>query len=110
MWVDVSPCFQLGPCSHHLALSPTQDCTLYLLGSLTALRLHKIRNCRIYTGPVRGSCFLEDCRDTEIHVASYQIRVHQTFDTCLCMRVKSRPIIEHCERVAVVSRGDWADS
>lgn len=80
-----------------------EECEVYLLGSMTALRLHKLVCCKVYSGPVRGSCFLEVCRDSELHVASYQIRVHQTFNTALCMRVKSRPIIEHCEGIRVVS-------
>ncbi|KAK9803656.1 hypothetical protein WJX72_009026 [[Myrmecia] bisecta] len=49
-----------------------EDCTVCLLGTLSALRMHKLRRCRVCTGPVTGATFVEDVRDSELMLASFQ--------------------------------------
>ena len=34
-------------------------CTLWLLGPLAALRLARLRDCRVYSGPVAGATFAD---------------------------------------------------
>lgn len=43
-------------------LSDLEDCSVYLLAPLAALFLHRLRRCRVYTGPVAGACFVEGAR------------------------------------------------
>jgi hypothetical protein len=35
------------------------DCTVFLLGRLSALRLRRLKRCRVYGGPVVGATFAE---------------------------------------------------
>jgi hypothetical protein len=40
-------------------LSNLQDCTVFLLGPLAALFIHRLTRCRVYVGPVAGAAFME---------------------------------------------------
>lgn len=40
-------------------LSDLEDCTVFLPAPLAALFLHRLKRCRVYTGPVAGACFVE---------------------------------------------------
>lgn len=48
-------------------------CTVFLLGHLPALRMAGLRRCRVFAGPVTGACFLDDVRDSQLALASYQV-------------------------------------
>ena len=40
-------------------LSDLQDCTVFLLGPLAALFMHRLQRCRVCVGPVAGATFME---------------------------------------------------
>lgn len=40
-------------------LSDLRDCSVWLLGGLSALRMTRLARCRVYTGPVAGATFVE---------------------------------------------------
>ena len=44
---------------HDYTLVDLQDCQVMLLGPMSALRMHKLRGCHIYSGPVPGATFVE---------------------------------------------------
>lgn len=67
----------LGPADlegKDFTLTDVEGGDVYLLGSFRALRLHGLRGARVFLGPVKGSCFLEDVRGCEIHLAAHQAR------------------------------------
>ena len=41
------------------SLSDLSDCTVWLLGRLSALRMARLSRCRVYSGPVAGATFVE---------------------------------------------------
>lgn len=49
------------------------NCTVFLLGRLSALRLQHLHNCRVYTGPVVGATFVDSCSSCTFMLASYQV-------------------------------------
>ncbi|GAB4823378.1 hypothetical protein N2152v2_010424 [Parachlorella kessleri] len=53
-------------------LSDLQDCTVFLLGPLAALFLHRLQRCRVCVGPVAGATFMEDVQDSTLVLASRQ--------------------------------------
>lgn len=55
------------------ALHNLSDCTVYLLGHLTALRLQDLHNCKVYTGPVTGSTFVNGATNCTLMLASHQV-------------------------------------
>ncbi|KAL0911969.1 hypothetical protein M5K25_017909 [Dendrobium thyrsiflorum] len=65
-------------------------------GRFRALFIHRLRNCRIFTGPVLGSILIEDVNNCLFMLASHQIRIHQAKECDFYLRVRSRPIIEDC--------------
>jgi hypothetical protein len=54
-------------------LHDLQDCTVFLVGRLSALRLQQLRRCRVYAGPVAGATFVSGVSDCVLMVASHQV-------------------------------------
>ena len=56
-------------------------------------------NSRIFCGPVSRSIFVNDCLDSELHLACQQLRIHTTINTKFHIHVTSKAIIEDCEEL-----------
>lgn len=75
-------------------ISDLDSCEVRLMGSVRSLFVHKLRNCRVYGGPVIGSILIEGAEGCVFVIASHQIRIHNAKATDFYLRVRSRPIIE----------------
>ncbi|KAF5399900.1 Tubulin-specific chaperone C [Paragonimus heterotremus] len=101
-----------GPATLHLPKTSTQgdsdplsgqslyladliDCTVHVQGVCGNMIMRRLRRCRVYTFPVAGSVWIEDCHECDLIVACRQLRVHQTTDCRLGLHMASRPIIEN---------------
>lgn len=80
-------------------LSDLTNCEVRLFGSFRALFVHRLRNCKVYVGPVFGSILMEEVEGCVFVLASHQIRVHHAKKSDFYLRVRSRPIIEDCAEV-----------
>jgi hypothetical protein len=80
-------------------LSHLTNCEVRLFGSFRALFVHRLRNCKVYVGPVFGSILMEEVEGCVFVLASHQIRVHHAKKSDFYLRVRSRPIIEDCAEV-----------
>mmetsp|Transcript_10036 Transcript_10036/g.25574 ORF Transcript_10036/g.25574 Transcript_10036/m.25574 type:complete len:368 (+) Transcript_10036:58-1161(+) len=98
---------QLG--GNDFTLMDLEDCKVFLLGRMSALRCHRMSRCRVFCGPVAGSSFFDAVQDCLLHVPSHQVRIHSTTGTDFYLRVRSNPIIEHSSglRVAPCAFDDW---
>lgn len=65
---------QLGAAADFVLLD-LEGCTVYLLGQLAALRMLRLRACRVFTGPVTGATFVDDARGCTFVLAAYQVLV-----------------------------------
>lgn len=61
---------------------------------MRALFVHRLRNSRVYVGPVTGSVLIEEAEGCVFVVAAHQIRIHGARTCDFYLRVRSRPIIE----------------
>ncbi|XP_050374811.1 tubulin-folding cofactor C [Argentina anserina] len=75
-------------------ISDLDSCEVRLLGTVRALFVHRLRKCRVCTGPVTGSVLIEGVEDCVFVMASHQIRIHNAKRCDFYLRVRSRPIIE----------------
>eukprot|EP00611_Tribonema_gayanum_P010329 TRINITY_DN2031_c0_g2_i1.p1 TRINITY_DN2031_c0_g2~~TRINITY_DN2031_c0_g2_i1.p1 ORF type:complete len:310 (-),score=84.21 TRINITY_DN2031_c0_g2_i1:1154-2041(-) len=73
-----------------------KGCTVLMCHVLDALRLRNLRDCRIYSGPIRGSVYVEACHNCTIMVACRQLRVHGSSGIDFYVHTLSGPIIEGC--------------
>jgi len=73
-----------------------EDCTIFLCGSMGALRTEQIRNCVIMTGPITGGCLMEGATDCVFHMAAHQMRLHHSHGCDYYLQMRSTPIIEDC--------------
>ncbi|KAG9411933.1 hypothetical protein AC1031_017572 [Aphanomyces cochlioides] len=83
-----------------LSLARLSNCIVVIPVETSAVRGHDLRNCTIYTGPIHGSFFLEQCVDCTFVVACRQLRVHHTTNSAFYLCIKSHPIIEDCSTLA----------
>ncbi|KAK7358988.1 hypothetical protein VNO77_00931 [Canavalia gladiata] len=75
-------------------VSDLDSCEVRIIGCVRALFVHRLRNCRVYVGPVTGSILIEEVEGCVFAVASHQIRIHGARRSDFYLRVRSRPIIE----------------
>lgn len=80
-------------------ISDLRSCEVRLVGPVRALFVHRLRNCRVYAGPVSSSILIEEVEGCVFILASHQIRIHHANESDFYLRVRSRPIIEDCSGV-----------
>jgi len=82
-------------------IEDVEGAEVWLCGPIGALYIHRVRDSKVYTGPVSGAALVEDTSSCTFMLASAQIRIHHTHNTSLYLRVRSNPIIEYCTGVGV---------
>ncbi len=86
--------------SNFLHLENYCDSTLHVAsGSLYALKLSRLERCTIVCGPVRGSVFVDQCRECVFVLCAAQLRIHNCEQSQFRIVVQSDPIIEDCAGV-----------
>lgn len=80
-------------------LNNLENCTVNIVGHPSALRMKGLIDCKIYCGPVSQAVFINECFDSEFHVACQQLRIHSTSNSNFYIHVTSKAIIEDCENV-----------
>lgn len=86
-----------------LYISNLIDCTVHVYGCPSAIRIEKLINTTIFSGPVNRSIFINDCFDCNFHLACQQLRIHTTVNSKFYIHVTSKAIIEDCEDVGFAS-------
>ncbi|ESO06448.1 hypothetical protein HELRODRAFT_155706 [Helobdella robusta] len=82
-----------------IRISNLTNCTVKLYGHPGAIHIDRIKNCKIFIGPVKGSILIEDCSDSKIIAACQQMRIHKTVQSHFYIHVTSRAIIEDSNNV-----------
>ncbi|CAL0316202.1 unnamed protein product [Lupinus luteus] len=80
-------------------VSDLDSCEVRIIGTVRALFVHRLKNCKVYVGPVMGSILIEEVEGCVFVMASHQIRIHNAKKTDFYLRVRSRPIIEDSDGV-----------
>lgn len=75
-------------------LSDLESCEVRLIGCCNAVFVNRLKNCKVYMGPVIGSILIEEVEGCVFVLASHQIRIHLAKSCDFYLRVRSRPIIE----------------
>ncbi|KAK8941443.1 Tubulin-folding cofactor C [Platanthera zijinensis] len=91
--------FRVSESEGEFSVTDLDSCDVYLKGRLRALFIHRLKNCRIFTGPVLGSILMEEVTGCLFMLSSHQIRIHQARNCDFYLRVRSRPIVEDCSGV-----------
>lgn len=79
-----------------VGLHKLTNCEIRLEGMPSTLHMSQLAHCKIYTGPVKSSIFVEECKDCLFVFACQQLRTHKTTDTDIYLYVTSNPIVEDC--------------
>ncbi|KAH9423504.1 tubulin-binding cofactor C [Dermatophagoides pteronyssinus] len=78
-----------------IVIESLDNCQLRIQGVPSSLRLRNLRNCQIYTGPVRTSTYVEKCSECQFEIIAQQIRIHETKKCDFYLHVTSRIIMEN---------------
>jgi hypothetical protein len=70
--------------------------TVAINSLLGAARMQDLTDCTIYLGPCATAVYLERCINCVVFAASHQMRIHQSNNCSLYIKVHSTPIIEDC--------------
>ncbi|XP_078444695.1 C-CAP/cofactor C-like domain-containing protein [Wolffia australiana] len=81
------------------SLCDLSSCEVYIRGKLRALFIHRLKNCRVFAGPVMSSVLIDGVEGCVLMLASHQVRIHRSIGTDFYLRVRSRPIVEECRGV-----------
>lgn len=82
-----------------IALARLADCTVKIHGYPRAIHIDNLQNCKVFTGPVVGSIFMDNCKDCTFVLACQQLRIHNTTGSHFYIHVTSKAIIEDCKNV-----------
>ena len=82
-----------------VALTRLSNCVVKLFGSPGAVHVSNLKNCKIFSGPVSGSIFIDECTDCIFVMPCQQMRIHSTTSTDFYIHVTSKAIIEDCQKV-----------
>ncbi|OTF76741.1 tubulin-specific chaperone C-like protein [Euroglyphus maynei] len=78
-----------------IVIDTLNNCQVRIYGVPSSLRLISLTNCRIYTGPIQTSAYVEKCDECRFEIIAQQIRIHDTKKCDFYLHVKSRIIIEN---------------
>lgn len=80
-------------------VSDLDSCEVRIIGCVRALFVHRLKDCRVYVGPVTGSVLIDEVEGCVFAMASHQIRIHRARRSDFYLKVRSRPIVEDCSGV-----------
>ena len=79
-----------------LLIKDCSNCTISVAHIIGNVRLENLKKCIVLLGPICTSCYLENCVDCLFFIACHQLRIHNSHNSNLYVRVNSHPIIEDC--------------
>lgn len=91
--------YDLKSTLNDVALENLEDCTIIIEGEISALRISKIRNCKLFVGFCTGSTHIQETYDSEIVLSTKQFRLHDSQKLKVFLNIPSTPIIEDCKEI-----------
>jgi hypothetical protein len=82
-----------------VGLIDVKDSVIQVQGSPSVVHISNVESSTILIGPITGSAFLNNVRNSKVVISSHQLRIHETHDTDFYINVGSRAIIENCSNV-----------
>lgn len=80
---------------NNVIIENVKKCEIILLTNFKACYMKNIEESKIIIGSVSGGSHLTQCQQSQIFLATHQLRIHQTTSTSFYVMINSNPIIEH---------------
>ncbi|KAK6636076.1 hypothetical protein RUM43_009728 [Polyplax serrata] len=80
-------------------LADLKNCSVELYGNPSTLHMTNMDNCQVFSGPITTSVFVERVKDSSLHLACQQLRIHETVNTNIYAHITSKAIIEDSKDV-----------
>jgi hypothetical protein len=82
-----------------VGLINAKNSCIQLYGNPSVLHISDLENVTLLCGPITGSAFINNCKNSKLVIACHQLRIHETEQTEFYINVVSRAIIENCKNV-----------
>ena len=76
-----------------------KDSTIEILGNPSVIHATNIENSTILVGPISGSAFLNNLKNSKVVISCHQLRIHESTKTQFYTHLGSRAIIENCNNI-----------
>ena len=83
----------------NVILENLADCEITIPFVVKCIYLKNIQKCKLYLAAVSGATFINNCCDSEVYLASHQIRIHNSKSDKFYLVARSNPIIEDCSEL-----------
>lgn len=80
---------------NNLMLENISNAEIYVLSNVKCCFAKNITNTKLVIGSVSGGAHFTSCNNCDIHIATHQLRIHNTTSTNFYVMINSKPIIEH---------------
>lgn len=87
--------------SRVIMLEDLVDCTISLPGNPSTVFVKMIKNSLLNIGPVKSSVFISDAIDSTFNACAQQVRVHDSTNCVLRLKVTGGAILENCSNIQV---------
>ncbi|RNA35437.1 tubulin-specific chaperone C [Brachionus plicatilis] len=82
-----------------IAIVDCQNSVIQIMGNPSVVQMSNVDSCTILCGPLSGSAFVNNVKNSDIVISSHQLRIHDSTDTRFYIHVGSRAIIENCKQL-----------
>jgi len=76
-----------------------ENSVIEIYGAPNTLRVNNLLNCKVFSGPITTSIFINKCENCTFNIACQQLRVHSTTNCDIYLHVSSRAIIEDSSKL-----------
>ena len=83
----------------NIIIESIENCIINIPCHIKSLYIKDIKDSKLRVGAVSGASFINEMLNSEIHLCSHQIRIHNSHQVDFYLIAKSNPIIEHCDNV-----------
>ena len=80
---------------NNLMLENISNAVIYVLSNVKCCFAKNMSNTTLVIGSVSGGSHFTSCTNCAIHLATHQLRIHNTTNTKFYVMINSKPIIEH---------------
>eukprot|EP00727_Mastigamoeba_balamuthi_P006189 m51a1_g219 putative protein xrp2 (354) ;mRNA; f:41632-43191 len=75
------------------------DCDIWLCDHMSTITFDECRNCRVFIGPVEGSCFVRTCKGCKFVAAVQQWRTRDCEDCDVLLHTTTEPCVESSSNI-----------
>ncbi|GAB6032776.1 Protein Xrp2, variant 3 [Chamberlinius hualienensis] len=78
-----------------------EECEISVLDYTNSVTIDDCVNCKIILGPIKGSVFIRNCKDSNFIISCQQFRIRDCWNLNVFLSVATQPIIEASTKIKI---------